>query len=396
MNSKEDGLIFNKLSGIKYLIILFLLVGYSKIPYLGIPVALVLLVFYYKDVISTLSDKTYFIQVGVIFLFGIYCGIRVWLEHSSTLQDLNFIVTLLYKALTAIFIAQAFFALLEKDYKLIYLYLAIQLSLIAISAYFIEVYEFLLLFQTEAARNVFVETFGLRSMGFGVIHNEGVAFLVLMYAFLLLKDNSSILGLFMAPLMYVSALTSRMSLILIAMSQAMLSPVKLIISIVVICATVIFLFDTSSGPLSEVFELYNNFIATGELQSRSTSVMSEMPFVPDNFITWMVGDGKFIADDGFYMETDLGFSRVLFFGGIFGLLLYVLVSVWPLFIIDYRNKNIYFYLFLFNLLAYFVIINIKGINIQNWAFITFWLVSKSNIFMSNKAESSEETILRCN
>ncbi|NOT98582.1 MAG: hypothetical protein HOO97_05750 [Sideroxydans sp.] len=356
------------------LTILFLLVGHPKIPFLGLPAALIALMLYYRKLVPTFRSPIFIPQMAVILIFGIYCGVRAWLEPSSTLQDLTFIATLLYKALTAIFIAQAFFALLENNYKLIYLYLAIQLSLIAISAFSIEIYEFLLLFQTEAARSVFVETFGLRSMGFGVIHNEGVAFLVLMYAFVLLKDNSSIIGLFMAPLMYVSALTSRMSLILIAMSQAMLSPVKLIISIVVICATVIFLFDTSSGPLSEVFELYNNFIATGELQSRSTSVMSEMPFVPDNFITWMVGDGKFIADDGFYMETDLGFSRVLFFGGIFGLLLYVLVSVWPLFIIDYRNKNIYFYLFLFNLLAYFVIINIKGINIQNWALITLWLV----------------------
>lgn len=370
-------------NSIKNFTFLILLVGYPKDPFFGMPLALGLLVFI-KDILATFQSRIYFVQFITIILFGFYCGTRWIFQFDSILPDLGFILTLLYKALTGVLIANASFELLKDNYRLIYLYLAIQLLLITTSAYYDNIYAILLMFQTEAAQSVFVHTFGVRSMGFGVLHNEGVAFLALLYSFVLLKNKSGILGLCFAPFMYASALASRMSLILIVMSQALLSPIKLMLSIVAISSALFFLLNTSSGPLSEVFEIYNNFIESGELHTRSTDAMSAMQAVPDNFLSWIVGDGRIITDDGFYKETDLGFSRIIIFGGIVGLIFYLLISFWPLFLIDYRNKKFIFYIFLFNLICYYLIINIKGINIQNWAFITFLLMSRTNFF--NKTE----------
>ncbi|MGZ8944483.1 MAG: hypothetical protein ACXW1W_03545 [Methylococcaceae bacterium] len=365
------------LGPIKNFVILFLLVGYPKDPLFGLPLSLVLLVLFFKEIILILRRKIYFPQIFTIFLFGLYCCTRWLFQYDSSLQDFIFIIVLIYKALTGIIIAKVFFELLEKNYKLIYLYLIIQLSLMVASAYYSSLYDFLLMFQTESAQDVFMHTFGMRSMGFGVIHNEGVAFLVLFYSFLIYKNESSTLGLFFSPLMYISAFSSRMSLILIVISQALLSPFKLIVSICTILFLLFFLFDTSSGPLSEVFELYNNFISSGELGTRSTNAISEMPYVPDNFLSWLLGDGKFFENDGFYMETDIGFSRMVFFGGIVGLIFYLLISFWPFLFIDFKNRDFYFYVFLLNLLICFIIVNIKGINIQNWAFIVYLLMSKT-------------------
>lgn len=379
---------YNNINAIKNFTILFLLVGYPKDPFFGIPLSLIILVLFFREIVSTVNKKVYFPQILTVFLFFFYCCTRWLLQLDSTLQDLNFIVILAYKAVTGIIIAKAFFDLLEIDYRFIYLYLAIQLTLITMSAYDASLYAFLLMFQTGAAQDVFVHTFGIRSMGFGIIHNEGVTFLAVFYSFLIYKNQSRVLGLLFSPLMYVTAFTSRMGVVLIAISQALMSQFKLITSIFTIFILVFFLFDTSSGPLSEAFELYNNYIDFGELSSRSTDAISTMPSIPDNFLSWVIGDGRFFAEDSFYMETDIGFSRIVFFGGIIGLIFYVLMSFWPLYFIDFKKRDRNFYLLLVNLIVCFVLINIKGINIQNWAFIVFLLMSKRN-FGKNLSMSSK-------
>ena len=370
---------YYNLDSVKNFIILLLLVGYPKDPFFGLPLSLILLVIFSKKILFILNNKIYIPQILTVFLFLIYCCIRWLLQQDSTLQDLNFIFILVYKAITGILIAKVFFDLLNKNFRLIYFFLTMQLTLIILSAYYTSLYTFLLMFQTGAAQTVFVHTFGTRSTGFGIIHNEGVTFLALFYSFLVYKNHSTILGMLFSPFMYVTALTSRMSIILIAISQIIISPSKLIFSFLIIFIFVFLLLDISSGPLSEAFELYNNYINFDELSSKSTDAMSAMTYIPDNISSWIFGDGKFFADDGFYMSTDIGFSRILFFGGIIGLIFYILISLWPLFFIDFKNRDRLFYFFSLNLIICFFLINIKGINLQNWAFITFLLMSKRDI-----------------
>ena len=67
-------------------------------------------------------------------------------------------------------------------------------------------------------------------------------------------------------------------------------------------------------------------------------MLSEGLIFPDNFKTWIIGDGYMAsgsndpyyigpADYGFYMNTDAGYSRFLFYFGLTGLVTFMLFFV---------------------------------------------------------------------
>ena len=67
-------------------------------------------------------------------------------------------------------------------------------------------------------------------------------------------------------------------------------------------------------------------------------MLSEGMIFPDNFKTWIIGDGYMASglndpyytgpsDYGFYMNTDAGYSRFLFYFGLTGLLVFILFFV---------------------------------------------------------------------
>lgn len=79
------------------------------------------------------------------------------------------------------------------------------------------------------------------------------------------------------------------------------------------------------------FEGFFSLAETGEWQSRSNDILLNMVVLPDNMKTWLIGDGYganpsvdpyYIGPDyhGFYMGTDIGYLRFLFYFGIFGLI----------------------------------------------------------------------------
>ena len=79
------------------------------------------------------------------------------------------------------------------------------------------------------------------------------------------------------------------------------------------------------------FEGFFNWVETGEWQTDSTSKLESMVVWPDNLKTWIIGDGYFsnsrydpnylgnATDQGYYMGTDIGYFRFLFYFGILGL-----------------------------------------------------------------------------
>jgi hypothetical protein len=216
-------------------------------------------------------------------------------------------------------------------------------------------------------------------MGFGIIHNEGVVFLVIIYNFLIYRDQSKFLGIIFSPIIYFIGLSSRLGIFLVIISQFLISPIKLGISLLVFLICFIFFIDINSDELSSVFEVYRNYIEFGDLRTASTDAILTMQFMPDNLLTFFVGDGLFFSSDGFYMGTDIGFSRILFFGGILGLILYILISCWPLFFIRLRNRDKKFYMLLISIIVCFILANIKGLVVGNWIFIALMLMDKNPI-----------------
>lgn len=89
------------------------------------------------------------------------------------------------------------------------------------------------------------------------------------------------------------------------------------------------------------FEAFFNYFETGKFETNSTNMLSEGLIFPDNLKTWIIGDGYMAsgandpyyigpADYGFYMNTDAGYSRFIFYFGLIGLLIFMLffVNVW--------------------------------------------------------------------
>ena len=86
------------------------------------------------------------------------------------------------------------------------------------------------------------------------------------------------------------------------------------------------------------FEAFFNYFEYGKFETHSTNMLSEGLIFPDNFKTWLIGDGYMASgsndpyytgpsDYGFYMNTDAGYSRFIFYFGQTGLSVFILFFI---------------------------------------------------------------------
>lgn len=86
------------------------------------------------------------------------------------------------------------------------------------------------------------------------------------------------------------------------------------------------------------FEGFFSLAERGEWVVSSNEMLKEGYVFPDNFKTWVIGDGYMVDPDidpyyigpeswGYYMNTDVGYSRFIFYFGLIGLCLFSLFFV---------------------------------------------------------------------
>ena len=115
-------------------------------------------------------------------------------------------------------------------------------------------------------------------------------------------------------------------------------------------------FESIGINTSYAFEIFDKFRETGKLQSNSFDVTSEMwKTLPSYIETWILGDAKYEDENGgYYMHTDVGYLRVIFYGGIVGLFFY-LYYIYKLIKLSYlrsgRDENVKFLVILYYLLV---------------------------------------------
>lgn len=119
-----------------------------------------------------------------------------------------------------------------------------------------------------------------------------------------------------------------------------------------------------SAASSYGFEVFINYINGKGVQSDSTNELQEMFIWPSKMQTYLIGDGLF-ADPkdpvSYYMGTDVGYLRLIYFFGIPGMLLFFILQLYPIFvlaatrIIDKHELHFYILTAVFLLIA-----NIKG------------------------------------
>lgn len=120
-----------------------------------------------------------------------------------------------------------------------------------------------------------------------------------------------------------------------------LLPWLLFILVVSIACTLLYQFNPQFRYLFRfAFEGFFSLVEKGEWQIDSTDHLATMVVYPETLHTWILGDGYFensrndinylgdATDQGFYMGTDIGYLRFIFYFGVPGMLLMVAVIAW--------------------------------------------------------------------
>ena len=114
------------------------------------------------------------------------------------------------------------------------------------------------------------------------------------------------------------------------------------------------------------FEGFFNYFETGEWETDSTAKLETMVVWPEELRTWIIGDGYFLnsrydpnylgeaTDQGFYMGTDVGYLRFIFYFGVAGLVWIVAFLVYSAYVCC-RYFKAYTWLFLLALLVGLVV-----------------------------------------
>lgn len=143
---------------------------------------------------------------------------------------------------------------------------------------------------------------------------------------------------------------------------------KYIIFISAFIAAVVYLlppaiFDNVATIFRFGFEMFYNYFDKGELASESTNQLLDMyDTYPQSIKTWIVGDGYYINPFDptlYYMHTDVGYARLLFYFGIIGLSAYF---CYQFFLIKaaYKCSGMNDRLFLVSVIVLLLALNFKG------------------------------------
>jgi hypothetical protein len=141
------------------------------------------------------------------------------------------------------------------------------------------------------------------------------------------------------------------------------------ILIAIVCVAIVYLGILPNSIKSQfdylfqyAFEMFFSYESTGTLQTRSTNdLIGMLSIIPHTFKTWLIGDGFWDDPTGryaYYMGTDVGYTRLLFYFGIGGLIMYLYYQYQIIKQANLRTKNKHrqFFIFIFIL---FLILQIK-------------------------------------
>lgn len=147
-----------------------------------------------------------------------------------------------------------------------------------------------------------------------------------------------------------------------------LTPITLLLTIVSISPHIL---DTVTPLINFAFEMFINWINNDSLETSSTNTMLKMYIFPDNLKTWLIGDALWLLDNGnvFYKETDIGYSRLIFYFGISGLIAYI-VFQYSMIKLGF-NKT----LMVLTVFIYFLILNLKGFSDLS-VFLSLFIIYK--------------------
>lgn len=129
---------------------------------------------------------------------------------------------------------------------------------------------------------------------------------------------------------------------------------------------------SSDSRLSELLKFGTDFLFDYENSqaSESTGTLFEMlSIIPTTLKTWLIGDGLYRNNlGGYYMSTDVGYTRILFATGLIGFFFYALAHLYLIFTTFWRGKKFV----CISLIILFFLLHIKGVaNLMPLLFLYF-------------------------
>lgn len=346
-------------------LIMFLTVGFPKVPLLGVP-------FLYFLPFVLLKTSLRLLKLRVVLCFWFICTlvlilylIRAILAQSAAV-DIIFIFAIMSKFYLAPFIG--FFLYQSYINAQFPAFILVQTFLLLLAIAFDRVHEFLLIFQSSAARDVFLLISEQRAIAFGIIHNEGAMFIAFFFYFIAYGAYGALRSVSWLSVFFLAM--SRLVGVLIFAILLFKRPISLMAVTLLIFTFTMFFRGYYPSIMVAALEPVVSFFEGDGFTIQSVAHMGTMLSWPQEAQTWIFGDGRFFVDDGsFYMKTDLGFLRIIYFSGVLGLLVFLLLSLWPaIFCKSYR-----FELFIFMLLS--ALAFIKGLNSHPWIFFFIYFLS---------------------
>jgi len=355
-------------------IVLLLVIGFPRIYGTEVPMAVVLIPFFIMGFMKFILSKSWvffgIFGVGSLWIIG---GVFSFMNGNGTFADLFFHFILSFKMILNFFFGYVIYIVLKRNISVLLAWLVFQLFIIVLSMYSEAVYSFLLGFISPRSAEVFQYIFGLRALGFGLFHMDGALLLVIaVFYYLLVAQSSVFKGLVLILFLPISMAIARSALVPYLIFGLFRRGVYIKASLIsaAIIMFVIALYATS-GPLFEATELFRNMLNNGELSSKSVTHLSTMFVWPQSVSTWLFGDGQYFDHQtdslSFYMLTDVGFLRVLYFSGLFSVFIFILLNLYYLFALLFSSKyhgSREIKLFSISLILLFIVINFKGIQLM--------------------------------
>lgn len=168
------------------------------------------------------------------------------------------------------------------------------------------------------------------------------------------------------------------------------------IFIILLLPIIIYLYNTDPTFYANLrfgFEGFFSLVEKGSWDVRSNEQMLSMVIWPDNFKTWLIGDGYFENPMNdyyyigpayhYYMGTDVGYCRFIFYFGLLGLIAFSCVFIASTIICSRNNPKYAIVFWLMLLMNFIVWIKVSSDLFSVFALFLF-VQEKNECYNSNK------------
>ena len=366
--------------------VLLVIIGYPRIYATELPMALFLVPFYLRRFLQFQATNFKFFLVFIgLFSCWLFGGVAACLMGDGTTQDVFFHVVVSFKILLNIFFGYVVYSVLKENDAALLIWLLVQVLVICVSMVSLDFYLVLLGFISPRSADVFQHIYGLRALGFGLYHVDGALTLIIAaFYYLLITKASFTKTLLLVLMLPVSMAVARSAIVPYAILGVLKRGVLVKLCLFISMLTMFLLsMIVSDGPIYESAEIFRNFLNRGVLHSDSVNALANMYVLPDSLKVYLFGVGKYFDSTSselmFYMGTDVGYLRLLFYSGWGSIFVFVALNVFGLAGVICSRSYPGSYdvkAFAFALFCVFIIVNFKGLQVMSiFAFALYFYAS---------------------